>query len=260
MENGVTVQLMEALQKGTIKIVDLTQPLHEGTPVIRLPEPFANDPGFQKHLLSRYDDKGPDWYWNWLTIGEHTGTHFDAPCHWVSGKDKACVDAVPPEHMVGPAVVIDVREQVKNDPDYLLGLEEIQNWEKAHGQIPENSWVLMRIGWSERGNDAERFLNVGADGRPHWPGFSQDSATFLTQRRSVLGVGTEAVGTDGASAAGHVPPFPNHRIMHGAGKYGLTSLINLDQLPPRGALLLAAPLKIRGGSGSPLRVLALVPS
>ena len=259
MNSGVITELMDALRRGRIRIVDLTQPLHEGTPVIRLPEPFANDPGFKKHPLSRYDEKGPDWYWNWLTVGEHTGTHFDAPCHWVTGKDKASVDAVPPERLVGPAAVIDVREQVNNDPDYLLRLEEIQAWEKTYGQIPENSWVLMRTGWSQHDNDVERFLNVGADGRPHWPGFSEASATFLTQQRSVLGVGTEAVGTDGDSAAGHVPPFPNHRIMHGAGKYGLTSLINLDQLPPLGALLIAAPLKIRGGSGSPSRVLALVP-
>jgi len=254
------LNLIEKMHRGTVSVVDLTQPLHEGTPVIRLPEPFANSPGFQTHRISCYDDQGPAWYWNWISLGEHTGTHFDAPCHWVTGKENATLDAVPPEHLVAPAIVIDVRKQVQNDPDYLLRMEDIEAWETEHGRIPENCWVLMRSGWSQWGNDAGKFLNVGTDGRPHWPGFSEQSARFFTTRRKVLGVGSEAIGTDGGTAAEHDPPFPNHNIMHGAGRYGLTSLTQLDQLPAVGAVLIAAPLKIQGGSGSPARVLALVPS
>lgn len=251
---------LRSLQSGRIRVVDLTQSLHEGTPIIQLPEPFANSPGFEMHVVSRYDDKGPAWYWNWFSMGEHTGTHIDAPRHWITGKANDGVDEIPPEHLVAPAVVIDVHEKVESNPDYLLRLEDIQDWERVHGLVPENCWVLMRTGWSRYGNDPEKFLNVGTDGRPHWPGFSEESATFFTRERSVLGVGTEAVGTDAGSAAAHDPPFPNHSIMHGGGRYGLTSLINLDQLPPTGSLLIAAPLKIRGGSGSPARALALVPA
>lgn len=251
---------LQSLQSGRVKVVDLTQPLYEKTPIIQLPAPFANSPGFEMHAVSRYDEKGPAWYWNWFKMGEHTGTHIDAPRHWVTGKARESVDEIPPEHLVAPAVVIDVEKKVASDPDYLLSRADIEAWERVHGRIPENCWVLMRTGWSRFAHDRERFLNVGGDGRPHWPGFSEESATFFIQQRPVLGVGTEAVGTDAGSAAGHDPPFPNHSIMHGAGRYGLTSLVNLHQLPPVGALLIAAPLKIKGGSGSPARVLALIPA
>jgi len=115
---------------------------------------------------------------------------------------------------------------------------------------------LLRTGWSRR-TDPAAFQNVGADG-PHSPGFHKDATIFLAQERDVLGVGVETVGTDAGQAGGFDPPFPNHTLMHGAGKFGLASLRNLDQLPPTGAVVIAAPLKIVNGSGSPLRVLALV--
>ncbi len=260
MSKALIGEFLQAIAAGSVRIVDMTQPMHEGTPVLCLPEPFANDPGFSKHLLSRFDDAGPAWYWNWMKLGEHTGTHFDAPCHWITGRDLATMDQVPVEDLIGPAVVLDLCAKVVEDSDYLLSVEDITDWEQQHGRIPDRAWVIMQTGWSRFGNDSAQFLNVGEDQRPHWPGFSSETATFLTTERSVLGVGTEAVGTDGASAAGHEPPFPNHRIMHGAGKYGLASLTNVDQLPPVGSILIAAPLKIVDGSGSPMRALALVPA
>jgi kynurenine formamidase len=113
-----------------------------------------------------------------------------------------------------------------------------------------------RPGWSRR-TAAQDFLNVGPDG-PHSPGFHQETSLFLIQERDILGVGVETVGTDAGQAGRFDPPFPNHTLMHGAGKFGLASLRNLDQLPPTGAVVIAAPLKIVDGSGSPLRVLALV--
>jgi kynurenine formamidase len=119
--------------------------------------------------------------------------------------------------------------------------------------------VILRTGWGSRGADTKAFFNAAADGSPHYPGFGKDSATFLTTERDILGVGTEAVGTDAAIGAQADPPFPNHSIMHGAGKFGLTQLANVDRLPLTGALVMAAPLKIENGSGSPVRVIALLP-
>jgi kynurenine formamidase len=118
--------------------------------------------------------------------------------------------------------------------------------------------VLLRTGWSARKSRAE-FLNAREDGA-HSPGFAKACSEFLARERDVLGVGVETVGTDAGQAGTFDPPFPNHSTMHGAGKFGITSLINLDQLPPTGAVVIAAPLKIVGGSGSPLRVLALAPA
>ncbi len=131
-------------------------------------------------------------------------------------------------------------------------------WEAKHAKIPAGAWVLLRTGWSSRGNDKPRFINADGKG-PHTPGFHQTTSAFLAKDRDVVGVGVETIGTDAGQAGTFDPPFPNHSTMHGNGKFGLASLRNLDQLPPTGALLIAAPLKIVNGSGSPLRVLALVP-
>ena len=157
---------------------------------------------------------------------------------------------------MGPACVIDVSAEVRKNPDFLLLPAHVEAWEARHGRIPARSWVLLRTDWSLRTGAAE-FLNVSEDG-PHSPGFHRSTSELLARDRDVLGVGVETVGTDAGQAGMFDPPFPNHATMHGAGKFGLASLRNLDQLPPTGAIVIAAPLKIVGGSGSPLRVLALV--
>ena len=253
-------QLVSELTSGTLKIVDLTQPLGPETPVIDLPPMFASSPGVTIETISRFDDKGPAWYWNTIRMGEHTGTHFDAPVHWITGKDlpdNRC-DTIPPARFVGPACVIDVTAEVERNPDFLLMPDHVTAWEGTHGRIPRNSWVLLRSGWSKR-TDPMTFLNMSTDG-PHSPGFHASTSKLLAHERDVLGVGVETVGTDAGQAGTFDPPFPNHGIMHGAGKFGLASLRNLDQLPPTGAVVIAAPLKIVGGSGSPLRVLAITPA
>ena len=258
--SSVLTQLVEELNAGKLKVVDLTQPLGTDTPVIGLPPIFASSPGFSVEQISRYDDKGPGWYWNTIQLGEHTGTHFDAPIHWITGRDlpdNSC-DTIPARRFIGPACVIDVTQDVAMYPDFLLTVEGIQAWEAEHGRIPAGAWVLLRTDWSKRVG-AEAFLNVGEDG-PHSPGFHKDASAFLAHERDVLGVGVETVGTDAGQAGRFDPPFPNHTTMHGAGKFGLASLCNLDQLPPIGAVVIAAPLKIVEGSGSPLRVLAITPA
>lgn len=262
MSSRVTVLslLVEEMREGRVKIVDLSQSLGPETPVIDLPPMFAASPPFSKETISKYDDKGPAWYWNTIHLGEHTGTHFDAPGHWVTGKDLAnnMTDTIPPSQFVGPACVIDVSRESADYNDFLLTREHVLAWEGEHGKIQPGSWLLMRSDWSKR-QGRQAFLNAGDDG-PHTPGPHADCVRFLAHERGVLGFGTECVGTDAGQAAGFDPPFPCHNIMHGAGKLGLASLNNLDQLPPTGAVVVAAPLKIVNGSGSPVRVLALVPA
>jgi len=260
MSAPVLANLVAALANGSLQVIDLTQPLGPATPVIELPPMFAASPGVSIDVISEYNSQGPAWYWNTLRFGEHTGTHFDAPIHWITGKDlseNAC-DTIPPRRFVGPACVIDVTRDVEANPDFLLTVDRIEAWEREHGRIPAGSWVLLRTGWSKR-TDPAAFQNVGADG-PHSPGFEAAASRLLATDRDVLGVGVETIGTDAGQAGTFDPPFPNHTIMHGAGKFGLASLCNLDRLPPTGAVVIAAPLKIVRGSGSPVRVLAIAPA
>jgi kynurenine formamidase len=255
----VLTDLLEELAVGHLRVVDLTQPLSPQTALLPLPSQWNNSPAFKIWELSRYDERGPAWYWNGFETGEHTGTHFDAPVHWVSGKDlpNNTVDSIPPNKFVGPACVIDISAEAVRNPNYLLTLEGVREWEQQHGRIPARAWFLLRTDWSKR-KDTKDYINLKENG-PHTPGLAKETSTFLAQERDVLGVGVETVGTDAGQAATFDPPFPNHYVMHGSGKFGLASLSNLDQLPPTGAIVIAAPLKIVGGSGSPLRVIAITP-
>ena len=255
----VLATLLAELATGHLRVVDLTQPLSPQTPLLPLPTQWNNTPAFEIWELSRYDERGPAWYWNGFETGEHTGTHFDAPVHWVSGKDlpENTVDRIPPKKFIGPACVIDISADVATNPDFLLTPERVHQWEAQYGQIPPGAWVLLRTDWSKR-KDPKDYINLKDNG-PHTPGLAKETSTLLAQERNILGLGVETVGTDAGQAATFDPPFPNHYLMHGSGKFGLASLSNLDQLPPTGAIVIAAPLKIVGGSGSPLRVIAVTP-
>jgi kynurenine formamidase len=250
--------LVEALTNGSVEIVDLTQPLNERTPVIQLPEQFEQTPGLKVHEISRYDERGPAWAWNWLEIGEHVGTHFDAPIHWITGREGLDVAQVPPRHLVAPAVVIDKSTESAEDPDYLLTVEAVRAFQAEHGSLPDAGWLLLRTGWDTRAHDAELFLNAGS-GQPRSPGFDTECARWIAEESPFVGVGVETVGIDAGAASAFDPPFPVHYYLLGAGKYGITQLANLASLPPTGALLVVAPLKLTRGTGSPVRALALVP-
>ncbi|MFF0245062.1 cyclase family protein [Streptosporangium sandarakinum] len=254
---SVLRNLVESIRNGGIEVIDLTAPLSSETPILRLPEPFADTVPFTLREISRYDDRGPAWYWNDFTTGEHVGTHFDAPVHWVTGKDGEDVSQVPPERLVAPAVVLDLVGEAAGDPDFLLEIGHVEAWQKANGPLPDGGWLLYRTGWDARSHDQEGFLNADETG-PHSPGISVECARWLAEEAPIAGIGVETVGTDAGAAHGFDPPFPCHSFLLGAGKYGLTQLRNLDRLPVTGAVVVAPPLPIVGGSGSPVRVLALV--
>ena len=251
------IELAHELASGAVQVLDLTSPLHSETPILTLPPEFGQTAHFTLELISQYDENGPAWYWNNFHTGEHTGTHFDAPNHWVTGKDHDDVSSVPAGRLIGPAVVLDFVKEAQANPDFLLEVEHVEAWEKEHGVIPKGAWVLYRTGWSKFGDNPKEFANADVNG-PHTPGLSVACADYFGTKRDVLGLGDETVGIDAGAGFGLSVPFPCHNMLMGNNKYGLTQLRNLDKLPPQGAIVIAAPLKIVGGSGSPCRVLALV--
>jgi kynurenine formamidase len=254
---AVLSTLVAGLASGSIQVVDLTAPLSNDTPLLQLPEQFGQTARFELELISRYDDAGPAWYWNNFRTGEHTGTHFDAPIHWITGQDGEDVASVAPRSLIAPAAVIDVSAETNENPDFLVEIDHIRAWERQHGPLPDRGWLLVRTGWDARAHSQDEFLNADENG-PHTPGLSAECAQWVAQKSPVIGMGVETVGSDAGAAATFDPMFPCHSFMHGAGKYGLTQLRNLDRLPPTGAVLIAGPLRIVNGSGSPVRVLALV--
>ncbi len=260
MNNNSIASLSADLVAGRIRIVDLTQTLSADFPALQLPPQFGQVWSFKQEKICRYDEKGPAWYWNNFSCGEHTGTHFDAPAHWVTGKDfpKNTVDTVDPSVFLAPAAVVNCSAEAASNPDWLLTIEHLQAWEVKHGRIPERAWLLFRTDWSKR-KMPEDFVNMREDG-PHTPGPSQATVEWLIRERKVLGFGVETINTDAGQSHSWPTPYPCHTLMHGANRYGLQCLTNLDQLPPQGAMIVAAPLKIKNGSGSPLRVLALIPA
>jgi kynurenine formamidase len=249
--------LVSGIRGGTIDVVDLTAPLSADTPILKLPEPFADTASFSLEEISRYDDRGPAWYWNNIHTGEHTGTHLDAPVHWVTAKDGDDVSQIPPRRLIGPAAVVDVSDRVAADPDFLLEVGHLREWEAVNGPLPDGGWLLLRTGWDARSGDQRAFLNADETG-PHTPGVSVEAARWLAEEAPVIGIGVETVGTDAGMAHSFDPPFPCHSFVLGANKCGLTQLQNLHRLPSAGAVVIAAPLPIVGGSGSPTRVVALV--
>lgn len=252
-------QLATGLLTGAIKVIDCAATLGPKTPLLKLPPEIADDtPPIEIYKISEYGDRGPFWAWNWLKLGEHSGTHYDAPHHWITGKDypDGAVDTIDPQYFVAPANVIDCSKEAAADPDFLLTKDALIAWEQEHGEIKAGEWVLMRTDWDQYNEDADTFLNADETG-PHTPGPSVDCIEYLMEKKA-LGWGTQCVGTDAGAAGGFEPPYPAHNLLHKNNRYGLASLTNLDKLPPKGAVFITAPLKIENGTGSPVRALALV--
>ncbi len=252
------------LLSGKVEVVDCSAELGPDTPILRLPEDFAkNTPKVEIHKISEYDNDGPFFAWNWLKLGEHSGTHFDAPHHWISGKDfeDGATDSLDVQRLMAPVNVIDCSQQAAEDPDFLLTAQGVKAWEAEHGEIGPGEWVVMRTDWDKRSHDEELFLNDDPDPHEdgsHSPGPTTDCIDYLLSK-GIVGWGSQCIGTDAGMAGKMSPPYPAHSYLHRDNCFGLASLTNLDRLPPKGAILIAAPLKLANGTGSPIRALALVP-
>ncbi|MFQ5705538.1 MAG: cyclase family protein [Gemmatimonadales bacterium] len=202
-------------------------------------------------------DAGYYYVTNNYSAAEHGGTHLDAPLHFARGKDAA--DQVPLDRLIGPAVVVDVSDRVT--PDYLITVGDLQAWERSHGRIPDGSIVLFRTGWGSRWPDRARYLGTAELGPEavahlHFPGISPAAAKWLVEQRAPDAVGIDTPSIDYGQSAG----FESHVIVYGANVPGFENVANLDRLPETGSYVVALPMKIEGGSGGPLRIVAWVPS
>ena len=208
MTDSVLTQLVADLLAQRIRIVDLTQTLSPEFPQIVLPPEMGQAWPFRIEETSRYDERGPAWYWNNFSCSEHTGTHFDAPIHWISGMHlpNASTDTIPPAHFIAPACVLDCSREAAADADFLLTIDFLRNWEKQHGRIPPGAWILMRTDWSKR-TDPVAYQNLDETGQ-HTPGPDPAAVRFLVDERRVLGFGSEAIGTDAGQAFHLKPPYP----------------------------------------------------
>ena len=241
-----TSGVLEGLSDGWTEIIDLTHPLSPSNPHWPGPgyEPFFYEP------FATLEDDGV--LSGRFAVAEHTGTHLDAPNHFVEGQIP--VDEIPLDQLIVPAVVIDVREVVAANPDYQLIPEDVAAWEMGNGEIDEDTLVFLYTGWDERWNDFESYQNADADGLMHFPGFSPAAAEFLVSERNVSGLGIDTLSVDYGGSA----DFGVHHISHGSAKYHIENAANLGQLPATGAWVVVAPIKIEGGTGGPARIYALV--
>lgn len=233
------------------RLVDLTHAFDETTQV------WPNNRPFHRDSMVRSEAKPQDWYaTGQVDLSEHAGTHMDAPIHFAQGQ--AAIDAIPIERLMGPAVVIDVRDAAAHDRDYRLSPADLHRWEAGHGKIPTGAIVLMLTGWSAGWKDRERYFGSAAPNvvtSLHFPGFSKEAAEFLIAERHIHGVGIDTPSID----HGPSQDFPVHRILGAAGLYGLENVAQLDQVPASGATLVALPMKIAGGTGAPVRIIAILP-
>ena len=212
---------------------------------------FPMFPGAQQMQINVLVTLDQGFYKNELILDEHTGTHMDAPAHFVA--DGVTADQLPVGNLIAPLAVIDISDRAATDPDAQLMPDDIFAWEAQHGPLPAGAFVAMNSGWASKINDPDEFLNLDADGRPHFPGIHPDAATLLVEERDIIGAGVDTVSLD----YGFATVFDAHLTLLGAGKYGLENLANLDQAPPSGATVIVGGPKHETSSGGPTRVLAL---
>jgi kynurenine formamidase len=183
---------------------------------------------------------------------EHLGTHIDAPNHF--GKGQISVDQIKTADLFAPGVMIDVAAQAHMNPDLLLTPEHLHAWEAKYGRIPDGAVVLLNTGWGRHWGDPVRYQNHDAQGKMHFPGYSTDAAKFLIADRHVRGIGIDTMSID----YGLSRDFRVHKLINGAGRYGLENVAQIDKLPPRDFYLLVAPMKIDTGTGGPTRIFAIM--
>ncbi len=243
------MKLVQEIEAGRIKLIDLTHPVDGQSPY--WPEDHLPSP-FHAKVVDTYAHDG--YFARALEIPEHFGTHMDAPVHFdPHGKT---VDQIPVDSLLRPVVVIDVSAKVEKDPEYRLTAADVENWVKVHGPIPRGGVVLVRTGWGALWPSQEKYMAQDAQGVMHFPGLSLEAARYLVERAAPAAIGIDTPSID----YGPSKKFEVHQFTMAHGLYHLENLMHLGALPATGAVLIALPLDLRGGSGSPARVLALVPS
>src|SRR6201993_3067890 len=235
---------IEEIASGKTRVIDLSYAISEKM------VPWPGDAkAFEAKVNATVEKNGYFTRSFWML--EHYGTHMDAPAHFPPGK--TTLDKIAVEKFFAAAVIVDVRSEAERNPDYQLTVKRIEAWEDKHGKIPAGAIVVLRTGWASRWPDVARYRNQDANGTMHFPGFSVEAAKVLLQRK-VSGLGCDTLSID----PGNSPDFPVHHLVLGAGVYQLENLADLQELPEAGAFLIAAPIKLQGGSGGAVRVFALV--
>jgi len=238
----------EDVANGKCTVIDLTYPLNKDNAYWPAP---AYAPFTYKTVANLKDDGV---FSGVYSTPEHLGTHIDAPNHFE--ENQPSVDKLSLENLTGPAFVIDISDKVENNADYVLTVADIIHWEEVNGRIEERSIILLNTGWWRRWNDYEEYKNMDDANKLHFPGYSAEAAGFLVEERDINGIGIDTLSAD----YGISTDFEVHHIINGAGKYILENVANLDKLPPCGAILMIAPIKIEGGSGGQARVWSILPA
>jgi len=238
-------KLLARIPSGRTRVIDMTYLINDHSPAW----PGDTQP-FTVVLNATPAKEG--YFTRKFTMLEHYETHMDAPAHFPPGKET--LDQIPIAHFFGPGIVIDVRDKVIKDVDYSLTPEDVRAWEARHGRIPAGAIVMLRTGWASRWPDEKRYRNMDAKGVMHFPGYSLAAAKLLISRR-VSGLCIDTLSIDYGPSAN----FEVHRTTLPAGLFHVENIANVDKLPPTGAFIIAAPIKLEGGSGGPVRVFAILP-
>ena len=232
-------------------LVDLTYSFDEHTIYWPNNAPFHWEQSSWGHTHKGY------WYASGVfSASEHGGTHLDAPIHFA--ESGWSVDQIPVSHLTAHAIVLDIRSQASSNPDYMLQVEDIAQWEKQHGTIPKNSIVFLLTGWGQFWPDPSRYLGSPTpqdSATLHFPGFSAEAVSILVKQRAIYGIGIDTASID----PGQSRTFEAHQVLGKANRFAIENVAHLERLPPHGALVTALPMKIKGGTGGPVRVIAWVP-
>lgn len=233
-----------AVARTFTRTIDLTHVMSPSFPT------FFGTPGLEMQRQFSLKKDGFNLYW-WRII-EHAGTHMDAPIHF--SENGATVDRIPANDLVVPLVVIDVVGKAAQNPDYLVGLDDLANWEKQNGQLPDGCCVAMNAGWSKYANDESKFTGRDVNGGLHFPGFGVEATTWMMKERRVAGIAVDTMSLDNGASK----DFAVHSSWLPAGRWGLENVANLDQVPANGATLVVGIPKVKDATGGPTRLFALV--
>jgi kynurenine formamidase len=242
-ELAVAQQKPVRLEKGFREVFDLTHTFSSKLPVFPAFKPVQIRPKFS---IAK-----DGFFANEIAFDEHTGTHMDAPVHFVANGPTA--DRLPADRFLAPLAVISIESRAATNADATLTVDDVLAWEKQHGRLPRGAFVAMYSGWDARIGDTARFLNKDAKGTMHAPGFSEEAARFLVQERDIVGAGVDTLSLDKAEAQ----KFVAHLALLGGGKYGVELIANLGRVPASGATIIVGAPKHEGASGGPARVFAV---